>query len=189
MIFKVISTLTQQLNDYLKLCFKLQEDIVFISPPKDSDSTSPSNRISLSVINIEKETAGGISFSRGQVSNSHSSKTAPAWQVNIYLLIAAVFIEKQYKDSIQLVSGVLSFIQKNNLFPVDGGASFALEPVNLSMQELSNLWSICGGSYYPSVVCKVRVINIDEQEVIDMSHVVGEQGLASGIKKDKKERI
>lgn len=184
MIFQVLTSLTQQINDYLKLHYKLKEDIAFLSPAKDSTNTFPSNRISLFILNIEKENAGGLNFNRQSVSDTGLRKTAPSWQVNIYLLIAAIFVEKQYAESLQIMSGVLSFIQRNNRLTMQGGGnSIAIEPVNLSFQELSNVWSIFGGSYYPSLVCKIRTITIDEAETLDMSTAIGQQDIESGLKK------
>ena len=52
------------------------------------------------------------------------------------------------------------------------GISFSLEVVNLSMHELSNLWSISGENYYPSVVCKIRLLQVDAGEIIDLSHII-----------------
>jgi hypothetical protein len=183
MLSKILISLTQQMNDYLKLHFRLKEDIAFLSPPKDNTNAFPSNRISLFIINIEKENAGGLNFNQQSISDSGSRKTAPSWNVNIYLLISAVFLEKQYKESLQIMSGVLSFIQRNNLFSIPGrNSSIAIEPVTLSFHELSNIWSIFGGSYYPSILCKLRAITIDEGEILDMSTSIGQQSIESGIK-------
>jgi hypothetical protein len=183
MIFQVLTSLTQQINDYLKMHYKLKEDIAFLSQPKDNTNTFPSNRISLFIINIEKENSGGLNFNRQSVSDTGLRKTAPSWQVNIYLLISAVFLEKQYTESIQILSGVLSFVQRNNLLTLQGRSnSIAIEPVNLSFQELSNIWGIFGGSYYPSILCKIRTITIDEAETLDMSTSIGQQDMESGIK-------
>ncbi|MMZ71029.1 hypothetical protein D1872_342480 [compost metagenome] len=44
--------------------------------------------------------------------------------------------------------------------------------MNLTMHELSNLWSICGENYYPSVVCKIRLLEVDAGEIIDLSHLI-----------------
>jgi hypothetical protein len=49
---------------------------------------------------------------------------------------------------------------------------FAIEPVNLSFHELSNLWGIFGGIYYPSVLCRIRTLTVDEQEITDLSGII-----------------
>lgn len=173
MTYKVIASFNQQLNNYLKSSFRLTEDIAFASPPKDTANTFPSNRVSVSVINFEREYGGGTGYGNQRISGNQSRKTSPAWQMNLYVLIAAVFLEKQYKESLQIMSGVLAFVQKSNLLSVQGvPGNFSIEPVNMSLHELSNLWGICGGTYYPSLVCKIRLITVDEQEITDLSSII-----------------
>ncbi|MDR3062330.1 MAG: DUF4255 domain-containing protein [Dysgonamonadaceae bacterium] len=173
MIYKILSLLNHLLNDYLRLSFRLTENIAFLCPLKESGNVFPANRISISLVGIERETGGGIHFNNQNIRGNLSRKTAPSWQLNLYVLFSAVFLEKQYEDSLQVLSGVLSFIQKNNTFSVpDSGTPFALEPVNLSFHEQSNLWGICGGNYYPSLLCKLRVLTIDEQEILDLSTII-----------------
>ncbi len=181
MIYKALQLVTEQLNGYLKLSFKLREDIAFLSPVKDVDKVFPSNRVSIAVVGIERETAGGISFQRTSVSDSTVKRTAPAWQMNVNILISVVFQDKQYEESLQILSAILSFIQKNNMITSqDHSLSFAIDPVNLSIHELANLWGICGDSYYPSMVCRLRVLTVDENEIIDMSSVVSTRELNAG---------
>lgn len=166
MIHKTLSGLAQLLNNYLKLSFKLTEDIAFLYPVKDFGNALPANKICISLVNVERETGGGIRFKYKTPDSDYSHKTAPPWQLNIYILITAVFSEKQYTESLHFFSGILSFIQKSNRLSVpDSGTPVSIEPVNLSFQELSNIWSICGGSYHPSILCKIRVLSVDEQEV------------------------
>jgi len=169
MLYKTLSILTRSLNDYLKLVFKLTEDLAFLCPLKEAGNAFPGNRISISLINTERESAGGIRFNYQHTGDSRARKTAPAWQLNIYVLLSAVFPEKQYEESLQVFSGVLSFLQKNSLFTIqESGVSFAVEPVNVSFHELSNIWGVCGGNYYPSILCKIRVLSIDENEILDI---------------------
>lgn len=186
MIYKALQLVTEQLNGYLKLSFKLRDDIAFLSPIKDADKVYPSNRVSITLIGLERETSGGISFQRTAISNSSVKRTAPAWQMNVNILISAIFQDKQYEDSLQMMSAILSFIQKNNMIvSQDQSVSFAIDPVNLSIQELANLWGICGDSYYPSMACRLRVLTVDENEILDMSSIVKTRDVATGNKDNK----
>lgn len=172
MIFEALQLLSSQLNDYLKVRFRLTEDIVYISPIKDPGKSFP-NRVGITLVGMERETAGGISFQRRTVSDSSSAQSAPSWQVSLNVLISVIFQEKQYEESLRLFSAVVAFIQKNNMVrAASEGLAFSLEVVNLSMHELSNLWSICGENYYPSVVCKIRILEVDAGEIIDLSYIV-----------------
>jgi hypothetical protein len=172
MIFEALQLLSGQLNDYLKIRFRLTEDIVFISPIKDTAKAFP-NRVAITLAGLERETAGGVSFQRRTVSDSTSAQSAPSWQINLNILISVIFQEKQYEESLRLFSAVVAFIQKNNMVRgANEGLVFSLEVVNLSMHELSNLWSISGENYYPSVVCKIRLLEVDAGEIMDLSHII-----------------
>lgn len=182
MIFESIQLLSRQLNDYLKLRFKLSEDIVFVSPVKDENKSFP-NRVSISLVGLERESAAGIQFQRKRISDSSFAESAPSWQINLNLLISVIFQEKLYEESLRLFSGVVSFIQKNNLLRLGAeGRSVSLEVVNLSVNELSNLWSFCGENYYPSLVCKMRLIEVDSEEINDLSYIISKPEETAGIK-------
>jgi hypothetical protein len=183
MIYKALQLVTEQLNGYLKLSFKLRDDIAFLSPIKDADKVYPSNRVSVTLIGLERETSGGINFQRTVISDSTVKRTAPAWQMNVNILISVIFQDKQYEDSLQMLSGILSFIQKNNMITSqDQATSFAIDPVNLSIQELANLWGICGDSYFPSMACRLRVLTVDENEILDLSGIMKTRDLTTGTK-------
>lgn len=172
MIFEALQLLSSQLNDYLKVRFRLTEDIVHISPIKDPAKSFP-NRVGITLVGMERETAGGVSFQRRTVSDSSSAQSAPAWQINLNVLISVIFQEKQYEESLRLFSAVVAFIQKNNMVrAASEGLAFSLEVVNLTMHELSNLWSICGENYYPSVVCRIRILEVDAGEIVDLSYLI-----------------
>lgn len=151
-----------------------------LQPLSENNKTQPTNKIHLFLVNIERETAGGLKFSQQAVSDSYHRKGSPTWQLNLYVALAAVFSEKQYEESLQLLSGVLSFLQNNNQFSLpQEDIRLAVEPVNLSFHELSNLWGICGGTYYPSIICKIRTLNIDANEIKQMERAVNNEELVT----------
>lgn len=181
MLYRSLVHITQLLNDYLKLRFGLTGDIAHLASPKESENMLPTNRIVLSMINIERETVSGISFNRQQVGSGQFKQSAPAWQLNVYILFVALFQDKQYEEGLQILSGVLAFIQKNHLIVLqESGITVSVDPVNLSFHELSNVWSICGGIYRPSIVCKLRALTIDENEISDMSAAISNEKLEVG---------
>jgi len=96
--------------------------------------------------------------------------------MNFYTLFSSVFSEKQYEESLQILSTVFTYLQSNNTINIpQSSLSFAIEPVNISFNELSNLWSILGGSYYPSILCKIRALQINSEEVKQLQRVINEK--------------
>jgi len=67
MIQDIFKHLSERLNEHLKVAFKLPEDLVeLVSLGQDLDSETFQNKIVLSLINIERETAMGIQVNRKQ---------------------------------------------------------------------------------------------------------------------------
>lgn len=164
MIAKTLQTLSALLDDYLKRAFRLTEGVVSLQPVSSDKSTD--NKVHLFLVNIERETAGGVNHSKQAVSGERYRKGLPVWQLNLYVMLAAAFNEKQYGEGLQLLSGVAAFLQANNSFALpEANVNIFAEPVNIQFYELSNLWSILGSQYYPSLLCKLRNIVIDADEI------------------------
>lgn len=185
MISLTVSTFSVLLSDYLKKVFKLNEDIVSIMPLANQQNAISSNKVHLFLTNIERETGAGIKFGH-QKSGDYYKSGGASWHLNLYLMIAAVFNEKQYEESLSIISAVAFFLQSNNSFKLlNSDIQVSIEPVNLSLNELSNLWSINGNNYYPSILCKVRTLNIDSDEIKHFGQVVRQKDV--GV--DKKNKI
>ena len=84
----------------------------------------------------------------------------PPLLLNLNIMLAAVFDERQYAESLSLLSDTMRFIQSVRKFTVEG-ADYTIEVVNISTQDMNNVWTLLGGQYYPSVVCKIRRLSID----------------------------
>ncbi len=79
-------------------------------------------------------------------------------------MLAAVFDERQYAESLSLLSDTMRFIQSVPKFTVEG-TDYTIEMATVSTQDMNNQWTLLGGQYYPSVVCKIRRLTIDAAEI------------------------
>jgi hypothetical protein len=169
MITTALTSLSAQLADHLKRVFRLDEDIVSLQPITSAMQTSPTNKAHLFPVNIERESAGCRGLKREAASGNHFKQTSSAWLLNVYVMIATVFSEKQYAEGLQFLDGIAAFLQMNNSFHLSQfDISIGIDPVNISFQEISNLWSVCGGMYYPSFLCKLRNIVVDSNEIMQI---------------------
>ncbi len=170
MLYHCLNTLQKMLSAHLKLSLGLNDEVALLNPLNNAVVSTPPNKLIISLVNMERETAAGMNFKSSTVSEGQYNKNLPVWQFNLYILFSAVFSEKQYEESLQVFSETLYFLQKNKNYTIqETNSPLAIEPVNISFNELSNLWSICGGNYFPSVLCKIRVINIDSTEISRLS--------------------
>lgn len=178
MVADTLQTLAQMLADHLRLSLGTDGDIVCLdSVGSKTDGLSggaPSNRVHIALVNVERETGAGFRYGSQAISGERHKMTGPDWQVNLYVLIAAVFAGKQYADGLQMLSEVLLFLRNNATFQVQDGANtrLAMEPVNLSFSEQAHVWGMCGNTYYPSVLCKVRVLNLSSDRIRSMTKAV-----------------
>ena len=121
------------------------------------------NKMVVSLLNVERETAGGIS-APVQCTQDGYVRTQPPLLLNLNVMLAAVFDERQYAESLSVLSDTLRFIQSVPKFEVEG-VDYTIEIVSVTTQDLNNVWTLLGGQYYPSVVCKIRRLTIDAGEI------------------------
>ena len=79
------------------------------------------------------------------------------------LMLAAVYDDRQYAQSLSVLNETLLFIQSHPFFELDG-QRYTVELVMLSAQDTNNIWTTLGGQYYPSVMCKLRRLVVDANE-------------------------
>lgn len=168
MIHQTLRALVEQLNDFLRITFTLSTDIVQLAPI-EVEADNADNRVSVSIVGLERETAAGIRFERQAAGNSQLG-TAPKWLVNAHILFAVLFKEKQYGEAVRVLSAILLFLQRHTSFVVpESGARYAIEPVNLSYADQASLWGMLGVSYQPSVLARIRLLTIESGEIVNIS--------------------
>ncbi len=176
MIDAAISLIASQLNQFLKRTFDLDEDAVVISNILEQDGSVAShinNKLVLFLVNIERESlpfrasnGEGAGVDRAVVSRS------PVF-LNLYLMVASHFSAKNYVEAMKFLSNAIRFFQARSSFDhrntpdLDPSIEkLTLEIENLSVQDLSTLWSALSGKYLPSVLYKVRMVALDAGDVL-----------------------
>ncbi|MGZ2369511.1 DUF4255 domain-containing protein [Ancylomarina sp. YFZ004] len=186
MIYSVFKLVSEKLNEHLKGKYNTPEDMVVVSTMNQAQSVDMlevHNKMVLSLVNVERETAMGIRSEHSRMSLDLVNKNRPPWHLNLIFVVAAVFSEKQYLQSLKVLSSTLEFFQARNVFSFTSETEnrrewrINIEPVNVNLQELTNLWTVLGGSYYPSMVGKIRILTIDANEVDSMSRTITETQL------------
>jgi len=155
MIREILDTLKNKLEEYLTAYFNSPEGYVQIGGIPVGSDNAP-NKLSLSVVNLERETAMGIGSAYRMDKSQEFVERLPAWYLNMDVLFASV---------LDVLSKVIYFLQQYSVLDLPDGTHYTIEMVTLDMQELTNLWSMSGGRYYPSVLCRVRMLAF-ESDVI-----------------------
>jgi hypothetical protein len=151
-------------------------DVVIDSARKFSKEENPGAIITL--INVQEETAlrntPHIERRGGQ-----THYVEPPVYVNLFLLFAFDF--QTYATSLAHLSDTLELFQSRRWFSADnaeadnpfppGLEKLVVEVVNLGFEELNNLWGVLGGTYLPSIVCKVRLVKIQAGDAAEAPEV------------------
>ena len=163
MINTILTTYGKLLEQYLSSFFHQPEGIVEVGTLLQNEEES--NKLIISLFNIEREAAHGISNSVVRRGGGVYSSSNPYIHANLFIILAAVYRSKRYRESLSVLSQAISFLQSTPVFDAAGGNRYTIEPVTLSWQDQSNIWSAFGGKYYPSVFCKIRGVVFDADEM------------------------
>jgi hypothetical protein len=183
MIYESLSSVAKEMNEYLRVRLKVNEDKVIISGIVNQDGTvaiQGENKVVLTLLNVEKESYGkNISIPAG-VSKVSS---APVSVVNINLLImfSAYFSNNNYGEALRFISFVITFFQQKNVFTnqntpaLDRGIDkLIFEIENMSAERLNNVWATIGGKYMPCVIYKMRMITFAGDAINELRPVIAE---------------
>lgn len=95
----------------------------------------------------------------------------PEIRLYLYLLFTAYF-PSDYNEALKMISLVIAFFQKKNKFTpantpdLDPGLKgLTMEMVTLNMEQQNHLWASVGAKYIPSVLYKMRLVTIAEDEI------------------------
>ncbi|MGD8588095.1 MAG: DUF4255 domain-containing protein [Chromatiales bacterium] len=175
MIDAAITHIAGELNQYLKRSFDLTEDLVVISNILEQDGSVAShvnNKIVVSLVNIEKDTLPYRQKSPVSVSSTRIPSNSPPVFFNLYLLFASCFVGSNYREGLKFISNTIGFFQTQPIFDrqntpgLDKGIDkLILDIENLSVHDLSGLWSMLSGKYLPSIMYKVRMVTYDAAAV------------------------
>lgn len=175
MVYKALEILVNKMGEFLSNKFNLDERITVLSTPVgtgEQGEPTAVNKLMVTLVNIERETIMGINFKSQGMGSSHLSQSRPPLSLNLYVLVSANFVDKNYPEALKYLSAALDFFQSNDLITRSNTPDLDhsiqklhLEFVNLSFHELSNLWSIFGSKYLPSFLMKVRMLTLDGSEV------------------------
>lgn len=162
MIRKILTYYAERLNEYLSSRHHRPEGLATVGLIGNSAEERP-NKMVACLLGVERETAGGISAPVQRTKEGYV-RTQPPLLLNLNVMLAAVFDERRYAEALSVLSDTLRFIQSAPKFTVDG-TDYTVEIVSLTAQDLNNVWTLLGGQYYPSVVCKIRRLTIDAEEI------------------------
>ena len=182
MISSALSSVTDELNQFIKLKFQLSDDRVLLSNLMNLDGSvavKEINNLTISVININEDK---VAYSKSKLSPSIGEKL-PVY-LNVYVLVGANFDSKRNKEALRFLSAAVSFFQQKKVFTpsdtpsLDGSIDkIIFEIVNLDFKEISSIFGALGSKYMPSIVYKMRMVCIEEEVMTYSAGEMKERGM------------
>lgn len=168
MIHQVLPIVVGELNDFFQHRFDSAEDKVVMANIVNQDGTiaiEGENKVVVTLINVERDGSNQMAGNGGP---------NPPVHINLYVLFGAYFNNNNYVEALKFISGVIGFFQGKNTFnhhntPMypSEASQVRMEIVNIDFRELSNLWASLGAKYIPSVIYRMRTLNMDEDIIND----------------------
>ncbi len=184
MIANVLETLAKEVNQFFKLKYDLNEDVVVLSHLVSQDGSTPinaENKMVCSLLSIEQD--------RMNLNAAPSARVVknPPIHLNAYLLFAANFNANNYVESLRVLSGLMAFFQGKQVFTPQNTPGLqnsldklTIEISNVELRDLSNLWGAIGAKQLPSILYKLRMISIDQERLLEELPAI--EGLQSEVK-------
>jgi len=178
MIQAALGYLAFSLNQHMKRVHGSSEDMAVISHLVGLDGVPAQraeNRLVLSLVNVERDSVPQARADGVASIGAMRAKSSPPLFLNLHVLLVANFGTGNYGDFLRHLSSAIGFFQRHPLFDRETAPDMdshlerlVLEPENLSISELSNLWGILGGKYLPSILYKVRMVTFTADDLVDL---------------------
>lgn len=169
MFADAIEHIASGLNQHIKRQFSLSEDLVIVSNLINSEgqpASDTNNKLVITLVSVEKDATM-------QSANPYARQSSglvslhPALHVNLGILISANFSDSNYNEALKLLSAVGLYFQGQSVFDHNNTPDlpseiqkFTVELENLSINDMSSLWSMIGSKHLASLFYKVRSIVI-----------------------------
>lgn len=110
MIRKILTYYAEQLDEYLSRFYHRPEGLATVGMIGSAKEERP-NKMVVALLNVERETSGGISTPIQRIGDGRYARMQPPLLLNLNIMLAAVFDERQYAESLSLLSDTMQFIQ------------------------------------------------------------------------------
>ena len=167
MIYECMNCVAEEINEFFRHKFSLQEEKVVVSGIVNQDGTlaiQGENKIVLTLLNITKEM-------RVQPPGMHTvaqktiAASPPPLCFNLFVLVAAFFSASNYSEALRFLSHTMAFLHEKKVFNTantprlpDSVHKLVFEIDSMSPDRLNHVWATLGAKYMPSLVYKVRML-------------------------------
>lgn len=174
MIEKALQYTRDSFNQYLTNMFGLDENPVILNRIVDPNGGSPlanTNKVVISLIHLEQETNQQYYNKLSRTSNGKYVDVQPSQRYNIFILVVPNY--EDYEEGLKFLNASMLFFQAN---PILDGTTNANIPKGIqklefqletgdSYVQMQNIWTALGAKYQPSLIYRMKLIDIDASQI------------------------
>ncbi len=175
MIDSALVIASQEINQFLRIRYDLNEDKVLMSSLVDQEgkvATQEENKIILTLVDVSQESTMVNGSVHREAGAGFLSKQ-PDLHLNLYILFSAYFNSMNYAEALKYLSATIAFLHAKPILNTSNSpnlASTEIEELRFSIQHQdsnsrNNLWSTLGAKYMPSVMYKLRMLTITDDSI------------------------
>lgn len=179
MIDAVLGHVVAELNDYLYAVFPplppapSDRNRIVLSTLFDLDgkvNSKVKDKVVASVVNVQEDRVYHSVDVFKRREDGTNEMIRPEIRVNIFLLFVANLAD--YAQAMKMISRVIAFFQHRPSFAyadiaalADRDGRFSFELASLTFEQQNHLWGSLGAKYMPSVVFKLGIVDIHDDQV------------------------
>ena len=148
------------------------DQVVLLDGEKMDPIEFPLGAVTALLINIEQERSSSAPdpFYRTQA-DGKSERVNPQSRMNLYVLFVAHF--KQYEQGLSYLTLIIQYFQNHRLLNHDNAPELSdriekltMDLVTLPFSEQNEVWNALRTTYHPSVMYRVRMIILEDEESV-----------------------
>jgi len=176
-IHQILEIVTQKLDIHLRDKYALPDSKVLLSNMTDSSGQTiieGTNKVICTLVNVAEERVYKRLHEKVERKNDFAYYSAPI-HLNLQLLVSAYFTKENYAEALKFLSEIIIFFQINHSIHHENTPEFKrlsqpvklnVEMMSLDLNQLTQLWSILGVKYMPSVLYHLRMVSLPKEGII-----------------------
>jgi hypothetical protein len=148
------------------------------------DEDVSQDRVIITLVNIEEETFGKAQLPFVKKPDHTLDRLNPAIKLNVFTLFSAfsnMEAGERYRNCLNIVSLVVLFFQSKHVFDHQNTPNLpadieevVVELVSPTFEQQNFLWGMIGAKYMPSVLYKLRLLEMQETEEVGSGPVIAQ---------------
>lgn len=190
MIYQALKLIATELNTYLDSLTEATDDLVVLGNIAMIESKMEAggggggaapleDKVLLTLVNIQEEnTLKNLPAQRLDSFARQTEYKNPAINLNLYILFSVT--SSNYQNALLYLSRIISFFQGKRIFTnqntplpsatpsIEDMENFRLimDLYSPNFEETNYLWGTLGGKQFPSVLYKVRLVEIEREDLV-----------------------